>query len=133
MESDRREAYEKRAKQLWGDTQAYRQYEKKKKGRPDAEARRLESEMIGIFGEFGKIRGTDPSSEEALRLVKRLRDFITANYYDCTDEILSGLGEAYGCGGEFTENIDRSAGDGTGKFASLAIRAYCERKRNETV
>lgn len=134
MDGERRAAYEKRAKKLWGDTQAYRQYEEKKAGRSDAEARSLEAEMLDIFGEFGKIRGTDPSSEEAMRLVVRLRDFITENYYDCSDTILSGLGKAYGCGGEFTENIDRFAGDGTGVFASLAIRAYIGRNmKKETV
>ena len=36
------------------------------------------------------------------------------------------LGKAYGCGGEFTENIDRAGGDGAALFASEAIRVYCE-------
>ena len=118
------DAYAAQAKASWGHTDAYREYEKKAAGRSDSEQQALSVRMMGIFREFGKIADRDPASETAQALVKQLRDFITENYYPCTDEILSSLGEAYGSGGEFTRNINEAAGQGTAEFASKAIAAH---------
>lgn len=71
------------------------------------------------------MKDTDPSSEAALELVKKLQDFLTEHFYQCTNQILSGLGKMYAGGGEFTKNIDEYAGDGTAVFVNEAIQAYC--------
>ena len=78
---------------------------------------------MAVFEEFGTIRDQAPDSVQAQALVKKLQDYISANYYPCSDETLKGLGKMYGCGGEFTENINRTAGEGTAEFASAAIEA----------
>lgn len=78
-----------------------------------------------IFREFAKIKDTDPSSEEARTLVIKLQNFFTEHFYQCTDQILSGLGRMYAGGGEFTKNIDEYAGEGTAVFVNEAIQAYC--------
>ena len=49
----------------------------------------------------------------------------TENYYACTNEILSGLGEMYVCDERFQKNIDRACGAGTADFARQAIAVYC--------
>ena len=59
--------------------------------------------------------------------MKKLQDFISERFYHCSDEVLAGLGQMYGAGGEFTANIDAAAGEGTANFASRAIEAYCSR------
>ena len=117
--------YAARAKEAWGDTPAYREFEQKAKGRTDTETRELNRQMMAIFADFGAIRDTDPAGGEAQALVRRLQDFITAHYYNCTGPILSGLGQMYAAGGEMTENIDRAGGNGTAEFASRAISVYC--------
>ena len=122
--------YAARAKEAWGDSPAYQEYEQKARGRSAEENADLNRQMMDIFAEFGAVRDTDPASEKAKALVRKLQDYISAHYYRCTDEILAGLGQAYGCGGEFTENIDRAAGEGTAEFASAAIAAFCEERRN---
>lgn len=71
------------------------------------------------------MKDTDPSSEAALELVKKLQDFLTEHFYQCTNQILSGLGKMYAGGGEFTKNIDEYAGEGTAVFVNEAIQAYC--------
>ena len=80
-----------------------------------------------IFEEFGKISGTSPNSDEAQVLVKKLQAFITENYYNCTDEILYGLGQMYVFDERFTENIDKAGGKGTAEFVSKAISTFCEK------
>ena len=117
--------YAARAKASWGTTAAYREFEEKTKGRTKEEDQKIYQGMIDIFGEFGKIRNTDPSSGEAQALVKKLQGYITEHMYTCTKEILSGLGKMYAGSGEFTKNIDSYGGEGTAEFASQAIEIYC--------
>ena len=81
--------------------------------------------LMQIFIEFGKIRELDPSEASVQLLVKSLQDYISANYYTCTKEILGSLGEMYAAGGEFTENIDAAGGPGTAVFTNRAIQIYC--------
>ena len=82
-------------------------------------------QMMDIFAEFGAIRNGDPASPEAQGLVRKLQDFISAHYYTCTNQILSGLGQMYAAGGEMTENIDSRGGEGIAVFAGQAIRVFC--------
>ncbi len=117
--------YAARAKASWGTTAAYREFEEKSKGRTKEEDQKIYQGMIDIFGEFGKIRNTDPKAGAAQDLVKKLQSYITEHMYTCTKEILSGLGKMYAGGGEFTKNIDSYGGEGTAEFASQAIEIYC--------
>ena len=111
-----------------GDTPAFQEYEQKARGRSAEENADLNRQMMDIFAEFGTVRDTDPASEKAKALVRKLQDFISAHYYTCTDQILAGLGQMYAAGGEMTENIDRAGGKGTAEFAARAIEAYCTEK-----
>ena len=115
--------YAEKAKETWGNTEAYKEYSEKAKGRTDAENGILAKEMMDIFRDLGGLKDLDPGSEEVRTKVRELQDFITENYYKCTDEILRGLGNMYAAGGEFTENIDKAAGEGTAVFVNEAIKA----------
>ena len=117
--------YAAQAKAAWGTTPAYKEYEEKSKGRTKEDNLKIHRGMIDIFGEFGQIRNTDPASEEAQEMVKKLQDYITEHMYTCTKEILGGLGMMYGGGGDFTTNINKMGGEGTAEFASRAIEIYC--------
>ena len=125
FDTKKMEEYTAKAKEAWGNTQAYQEYEQKTKGQTKAEALEVSRQMLDIFAEFGKIRNGDPASPEAQALVRKLQDFISAHYYTCTDHILSGLGKMYAAGGEMTGNIDGCGGEGTAVFASQAISVYC--------
>ena len=117
--------YAAQAKASWGTTPAYKEYEEKSKGRTKEEDINIGKGMMDIFAEFGTIRNTDPASEEAQTLVKKLQDYITEHFYTCTKEILSSLGKMYGGGGDFTASIDNYGGEGTAVFAHQAIEIYC--------
>ena len=68
----------------------------------------------------------DTSFARVLEMVQRLRDYISAHFYNCTKDILSGLGKMYASGNEFTENIDKAGGKGTAEFVSKAVEEYCK-------
>ena len=120
------EEYSKRAKEQWGQTSAYQEYETKTEGMSDAQQKDVINSFMLIFAEFGKMKEQDAASDTVQAQVKKLQDFITKNYYICTKEILSGLGKMYASGGEFTENIDSYGGEGTACFTAKAIELYCK-------
>ena len=117
--------YAAQAKAYWGKTPAYKEFEEKSRGRTKEEDKKIYQGMIDIFGEFGQIRNTEPSSKDAQVLVKKLQDYITEHMYTCTKKILSSLGKMYAGGGDFTKNIDSYGGEGTAEFTSQAIEIYC--------
>ena len=118
--------YSARAKEKWGGTDAYKEYEQKTKGQTQDDARSAAEGLMDIFRELGQVRTGSPASSEAQSLVKKLQDYITAHYYTCTTQILRGLGQMYAAGGEMTENIDKAGGEGTAVFAKNAIEIYCK-------
>lgn len=123
----KRKEYAKEARKKWGDTAAYRECVEKTAGYSEDKFKSLSSDMDEKIAEFAdcKRNGFAPDSNEARSLVKKWQNFITENYYSCTEEILVGLGDMYVADERFRENIDRH-GDGTAQFMRDAITAYCK-------
>lgn len=119
--------YAAQAKSSWGNTPEYREFEEKSKNRTAQEEQTISTQMMGIFAEFGTMLKLDPSAEKVQSQVKKLQDFITENFYNCSDEILYSLGSMYVSGGDFTENIDMTGGKGTAEFVFKAIKIYCNK------
>ena len=113
--------YSRQAKELYGNTPEYKEMEEKQKKRTEEDEKILADRFMLLFKEAGEIKNSDPASEEAQNLVKRIQDYITENLYTCTNKILRGLGKMYSGGGDFTTNIDAYGGDGTAVFVATAI------------
>lgn len=120
------EEYAENAKELWGNTDEFKEFKKNQKNRSDEETKMINQQLMMIFAEFGKIKSEKYNSEVAQVLVKKLQKFISDNFYKCSNEILSGLGKMYAGGGDFTKNIDEFAGEGTAVFVNKAIEYYCK-------
>ncbi len=127
FDKTRLDDYARQARETWGQTDAYRESQEKSRGRSREQEQLLGQGLMEIFAEMGRIKMADPGSEEAQALVKKLQSYITEHYYKCTNQILLGLGQMYAAGGEFTENIDGSGGEGTAQFANEAIQIYCSK------
>jgi len=121
------EAYEKEAKEKWGNTDAFREFEKKTAGMSAAGKQAAGEQLMDLFREFGMLKDKDPACAEAQAQAEKVREFITAHYYNCTKEIFAGLGQMYAAGGEMTDNIDAAGGKGCAEFASRAIAVYCRK------
>ncbi len=121
------DAYKEEVKKKWGNTDAYREHAEKTKDYSQNKWNELAAGMNDIFAEFAVCMksGVEPASREAQDLVKQLQAFITNNYYHCTNEILSGLGQMYTADERFRNNIDTHA-DGTAQFVRDAIEIYCK-------
>lgn len=118
--------YTEQAKKTWGETDAYKEYEQKSKGRTKAQEQALGDELMQYFVALGGLRGKDPADEEVQQQIAGIQSFITEHMYTCTKPILRGLGAMYAAGGDFTANIDAVGGEGTAEFAAAAIEIYCQ-------
>ena len=117
--------YDNEARERWGNTDAYREHEKKTKNYTKEKWAEVNDGLMAIFAEFVacKQSGASADSAEAQALVVKLQAHITANYYNCTDEILSGLGKMYVADERFKKNIDKY-GKETAEFVAEAIEIY---------
>ena len=117
------EQYKEEAKAKWGETAAYQEYaQNAKKGASFAQAGPA---MMQLFTEIGALQHLAPTDEAVQKKVAALQQFITDNFYTCTNEILYGLGQMYVADERFMQNIDKAGGPGTAQFASNAIAHYC--------
>ena len=117
--------YQTEAEEKWGKTEAYQEYSEKTKNYSDNKMQGLANETDTIFAEFAEcMKSHTPDSNKAQDLVKALQDHITENYYHCTSEILSGLGQMYVYDERFRNNINKHT-DGTAEFVNKAIHIYC--------
>ena len=118
------DTYAAEAKKRWGHTDAWRESQEKQKTQSqevsDADG------LMDIFRRLGAYRNGDPAASEAQALIRELQEYICDHYYNCTNQILMGLGQMYAAGDEMNENIDRAGGSGTGDFARRAIEIYCK-------
>ena len=117
--------YARQAKEQWGKTAEYKEFEQKSQSRSKEEEQVVMEQFMQLFADFGKLKDIEPEAADVQSLVKNLQDYITQNFYKCSNDILLSLGQMYAGGGEFTTNIDSVGGKGTAEFAAEAIRIYC--------
>ncbi len=116
--------YAKEAEERWGNTDAYAQSVKKTSSYSKEKWDEVNDESNSIFADFAKCRDLAPSDERVQALVQKWKDFISKSYYQCSNEILAGLGLMYVNDERFTANLDKF-GVGTAKLMSDAIAIYC--------
>lgn len=118
--------YAEEVKAKWGNTSAYAQ----SKGKTDKYTKenwnQITNRTNNIMKKFSENVGKTPESKEVQDLVEEWRNFITESYYDCTNEILAGLGQMYVMDERFRNNIDKF-GEGTAELISNAIKIYTKK------
>lgn len=119
--------YIAKAREYWGDTAAFKEFEEKNADRTSEENAGINTELMKIFAQFGGMKDMDPASPKVQKQVKKLQDYITDKFYKCTNTILSSLGHAYSAEGEMNRNIDKAGGKGTGEFVDKAIQIHCSK------
>lgn len=117
--------YARQAKENWGHTEAYQEFEQKQKQWKKGDMEVINVNLMKLFEEFGELMSLQPQEAKVQAQVKKLQEYITEHFYTCTPAILSGLGKMYVGGGSMTENIDNTGGKGTAEFVAKAIEVYC--------
>lgn len=119
--------YDLEVKQRFGDTDAYREHSEKTANYTKDKWQAVNDGLMSVFAKFAECmkNGHTADSDEAQALVKELQNYITENYYTCTNEILAGLGQMYVADERFKNNIDNHT-PGTAEFVREAIKVYCD-------
>ena len=120
-----KQKYAKEVQERWGNTDAYQQSKQKTDAYGKEEWAKVTEKSDDIMKKFAQKVGTNPEDSTVQALVDEWRAFITESYYDCTKEILAGLGQMYVADERFQKNIDQF-GEGTAKLMSQAIEIYCQ-------
>lgn len=118
--------YEEEVRKRWGNTEAYKEYKRKTEGRTEEELSIAADKLLSVFREIGSLCQLSPEDQKVQEKIEKLQNIITENYYNCTDEILRGLGEMYVHDERMKENIDKAGGEGTARFVNQAIAAFCK-------
>ena len=126
FDTSRIDEYTRRAKESWGDTPAYREFEQNAAERTVQESSDINNQLMALTAGFGALQNLPIDNPAVQAQAAKLQAFITEHYYTCTKEIFAQLGQMYGAGGEFTANINAAGGPGTAEFAAKAIAAYCK-------
>ncbi|MDO5448393.1 MAG: TipAS antibiotic-recognition domain-containing protein [Clostridia bacterium] len=109
------------AKEKWGKTPQWQEFEQKTAGKTEDQMNDMGTALMDLFAELGSIKDQDPKGPEAQAKVKAIQDFITKNYYACTNDIFKSLSLMYVEDERFKSNIDKAGGEGTAAFAKAAI------------
>ena len=122
-----RKQYEAETKERYGKTDAYKEHEQKTASYSKDKWQQVNDGLNAVLAQFAEClqNGQTPDSDEAQSIVKNLQNYITENFYTCTNEILKGLGQMYVADERFKENIDKHF-EGTAQFISKSIEIYCE-------
>ena len=120
------EKYGNESGQKWGKTKEYAEYLEKSQSYSPQQFSNINSGLEDIFADFAQLlkKGSQADSSEAQALVKKLQNYISENYFSCSNEVLSGLGKMYVGDDRFKKNIDKNH-TGTAEFVCSAIKIYC--------
>lgn len=115
-------------KERWQDTKEYQEYSVKTKSYSQEKWQYLASGMNEIFYLISELKNSGLSADalEVQLLIKKLQEFISDNYYQCSDEVFLGLGKMYVEDERFKNNIDKN-GIGTAKYVYDAIQIYLKK------
>lgn len=119
--------YHQEVLERWENTTAYQQYKNKYAGmEKKKEWQLLDSAARKIFGKIFQHIDETPDSKNVQAVIHEWRNFISANYYDCSIEMLRYLGFLYISDERFSSTINSYGDERLSEFVNQAITIYCD-------
>ncbi len=119
---ENKKKYADEVREKYGNTKAYSQSMARTGKYSHNDWKRIGEEAASIYKELADLMDRQPDDEAVICVIKKWRNHINSNFYDCTDEIFSGLADLYVSDPRFTANIDKY-GEGLAAFMSKAMKA----------
>lgn len=116
--------YSKEAEKRWGNTDAYKESISKTTKYSKSDWETINEKAYFINNKLAHCMDKPIDDEEVQKLVQDWQNHITKYYYNCTPDILRGLGEMYISEVRFKKNYD-DIRPGLAQFFSDAIKRYC--------
>lgn len=120
--------YAEEADRKWGDTEAYRESQRRTAGYREEDWQRIQAEGAEIEGRFAAAlrAGQAPDSTEAMTAAEAHRQHINRYFYDCGYPIHRGLAGMYLADHRFTEHYEQIA-PGLARYVHDAVQANADR------
>ncbi|WP_077193128.1 MerR family transcriptional regulator [Streptomyces lydicus] len=120
--------YEEESRRRWGDTEPYRQSQRKVSAYTKEDWLRIKAEGAANTDAFAALMdaGTAPSAPAAMDLAEEHRQQICRNFYDCGYEIHSGLARMYSDDERFRSTFEQIK-PGLAAYLTEAILANAAR------
>ena len=121
--------YADEVEERWGDTDAYREAQRRTSSYTKEDWLRVKAEMEDIGNRFvAALRsGAAPDSEEAMDVAEDNRQHISRNFYECSPEMHAALGRMYVEDARFTATYEAMA-PGLAQYVSTAVQANAARQ-----
>lgn len=126
---DHIEKYKNEVKKLYGNTDAYKEYQEKNKNYKTDDFKKIQQDMNKNLESIAVHMEKGIDSKEVQGALHEYREYINTNFYNCTIDIFRGLGELYITDTRFTKNID-SIKSGLSEFLKKSIDFYCDNNKN---
>lgn len=116
--------YEEEVKQRWGNTEAYKESQRRTRRYGKAEWDQIQGDWQAIYAELATLMkaGTPVTDPAVQALVDKHRAHIDRWFYPCSVEMHKGLGQMYVADARFAANLDKVA-PGFAQYLSDAIAA----------
>lgn len=123
------EDYEEEAKRRWGNTDAYKESQRRVSEYTKDDWLKIKAEEDEATAKFASLfeSGAAPEGDEAMDAAEEHRMHITRWFYECGYEIHAGLGDMYVADERFRANYDKHA-PGVSEFIRDAIHANAKRQ-----
>jgi DNA-binding transcriptional MerR regulator len=123
------EQYEAEVEERWGDTDAYRQSQRRTAAYTKEDWLRVKAEAGDIERRFAEAMaaGVPADDARAMDLAEEHRQHIGRWFYDCPPAMHAGLGRMYVEDERFTANYERIA-PGLAQYVSTAVQANAARR-----
>lgn len=123
-----REAWSREAEARWGDSDAWRESQRRLGGYDDAKMARIRAEHEGILQEFGRAlrEGVEPTTSRAMDLAEAARRHVDRWFYPLSKDGHARLAQLYTTDARFRATYERVA-KGLSAYVSRAIEANAAR------
>ncbi|MFF4229215.1 MerR family transcriptional regulator [Streptomyces sp. NPDC001820] len=123
------ERYEEESRRRWGDSEPYRESQRRVATYTKEDWLRIKAEGAGNTNAFAALMeaAVAPDSESAMDLAEQHRQQISRNFYDCTYEIHTGLAEMYVADERFSSTFEQIR-PGLAGYLRAAILANAARR-----
>ncbi|HLM05741.1 MAG TPA: MerR family transcriptional regulator [Blastococcus sp.] len=121
--------YEAEVEERWGETDAYKESQRRTRGYTKDDWLRIKAEGEAIERGLAEAMqaGAPADSERAMDLAEAHRQQISRNFYDCPPEMHAGLGRMYVEDERFTAHYEEIA-PGLAQYVSAAVQANAARQ-----
>jgi DNA-binding transcriptional MerR regulator len=115
--------YAQEAKDKWSNTDSYIQSQKRMAKYTKQDIATINAKQEKIYQDLAEFMPLGIDNEKVQNLVHDARMHINDNWYQCSKQQFSALGNMYVCDARFQKNIDKH-GKGLAEFLNQAIEVY---------